>query len=164
MTTITHDHLFRAIQIASNMSIKDKEVVCDEIFIEQPNLLSSVLVQAQMGNTLEEVDVLLEILIVLYLALKESGEKIEKISEEEQAHELSVYAEVIIFTEGMDACTVVSSFNQYFENQDDRMLFEYVVGKMKDARLFENQKECSKYLLMAGMNLINCIRKAKKLA
>jgi len=164
MATITQDHLFRAIQIANNMSVKDKEFVCDEIFIEQPNLLASVLVQVKMGNTMEEVDVLLDILIVLYLAHKESGEKIERITEDEQEHELRIYAEVLKFTEGMDLIAVVSSFNQYFPSQDDRILFDYVVSKMKDARFFENQKECSKYLLMAGINLINCIRNAKKLA
>jgi hypothetical protein len=143
MSKITQDHLSRAIQKANSMSIRDKEFVCDEIFIEQPNLLASVLVQIHKGNTIEEVDVLLEILIVLYLALKESGEKIEKISEEEQARQLRIYAEICKFTEGMDRSTVISSFNQYYASQDDRLLFEYIVGKMKDAQFFENQKECS---------------------
>ena len=164
MAMISEIYLIRAIDKAQKLNIKDKELICDEIFIEQPNLLASVLAQQQMGNTLEEVDVLLNILIVLHLAVKESGKRILKISEEDQDHQLKVLSATMKFSEGMNSSLVDSSINQYVANHDERFLLAYVIGAIKDAKFLENNMESSKYLIMAGVNLVNCIANAQKLA
>ena len=163
MATISQGNLMCAIKKAQKMNIPEKERVCDEILIEQPNLLASVLVLNNMGNTLEEVEVLLNILIVLHLAVKESGVRIEKVSEEAQERQLNMLAAIIKFTEGMDSRFVDISINQYFVSQDEKILLAYVLSAMKDAKFFENKKECSKYLIMAGLNLVKCIINAKKI-
>ncbi len=93
--------LAHALKIVHAMDIKAKELICDELFVQQPNLLASVMVQNQMGNSMNDVDVLLNILIVLHLAMKEAG-------------------------------------------------------------FFKRKSETSKYLLMAGINLVSCITDAKK--
>jgi hypothetical protein len=160
---ISEINLIRAIDKAQKLDIKDKELICDEIFIEQPNLLASVLVQQQMGNKLEEIDVLLDILIVLHLAVEESGKRIQKVSEEDQEHQLKVLSATIRFSEGMNNSLVQSSINQYIANHNEKLLLAYVLGAMKDAKFFENNKENSKYLIMAGVNLVNCIANAQKL-
>ena len=142
------------------MDLKNKELVCDEIFSEQPNLLGSVLVMKKMGNTLKDVDVLLNILIVLHLALKESGVKIAEISEQEQDRELKLLTSVITFSEGMGSRLVDSSINQFISDQKYPFLLTYVIDTMKDAGFYVNQNEISKYLIMAGVNLVACISHA----
>ncbi|WP_027360701.1 hypothetical protein [Desulforegula conservatrix] len=158
---ISEKHLSSAIQKAQAMGIKEKELVCNELFIEQPNLLSSVVVQQMMGNTLEEIDVLLNILIVLHLCIKESGQKISKISEDEQEYQLKLFTSVVKFTEGMDSQLIGSSIDQYLADHKERFLLAYVVKTMKGAKFFENINENSKFLIMCGINLVNCIVNAK---
>ena len=163
MVMINEFYLIRAIKKFQKLNIKEKEIICDEIFIEQPNLLASVLVQQQLGNTIEEVDVLLSVLIVLHLALKESGKRIVKISEEEQEHQLRELLANIKFSEGMGRNLVDSSISQYVENHNEPFLLAYVIEVMKEAKFFEKERESSKFLIMAGLNLVNCIAKAQTL-
>lgn len=145
------------------MSLTDKETVCDEIFQEQPNLLASVLVQQQMGNTLEEVDVLLNILIVIHLAIKKAGIRLETISEQQQEDQLVKLTASVVFSEGMDRNLSNRSLNQYISNQNEPILLAYVIHTMKDAGFFDNTKECSKYLVLAGVNLVNCVSDAARI-
>jgi hypothetical protein len=58
----------------ASMDIREKERVCGRIFAAQPNFLSSVLAQRSLGVSMPTIDVLLNILIVLYLATEESGQ------------------------------------------------------------------------------------------
>ena len=53
------------------MGIREKERVCDRIYAAQPNLLGSVLAQRSLGVSMPTIDVLLNFLIVLYLAIEE---------------------------------------------------------------------------------------------
>ena len=164
MAQLSSEILTRAIKRAQNLSLTDKESACDEIFREQPNLLASVLVQQQMGNTLEEVDVLLNILIVLHLAVKVAGVRIGVISELQQEDHLAKLTASVIFSEGMDSHLVNSSIKQYISNHKEPIMLAYVTDTMKDAGFFENMKKCSKYLVLAGVNLVNCIANATELA
>ncbi len=164
MAIISDKQLLRAIKKAGAMDLKNKELVCDEIFTEQPNLLASVLVLQQMGNSLEDVDVLLNILIVLHLALKESGQKIFEVSEQDQDQQLKLLTASVKFSEGMTNNSVDNSINQYISSQKQPVLLAYVTNVMKDAGFYENQNESSKYLIMAGINLVNCVAYAIKLA
>ena len=164
MTRISSENLTSAINKAQNMSLTEKESICDEIFREQPNLLASVLVQQQMGNTLKEVDVLLNILIVLYLAVKEAGLGIGEISELQQEDQLAKLTTSVAFSEGMDSHLVNSSIKQYISNHKEQIMLAYVTDTMKEAGFFKNMRECSKYLVLAGVNLANCVSNATKRA
>ncbi len=159
--TISEKNLIRAIKKERKMDIKSRECVCNEIFIEQPNLLTSVLVQQKLGNSIEDVEVLLNILIVLHLAVKESGKRIVKISEEELEHQFKILSALIRFTEGMKSKLVESSIDLYIEGHGEKILLAYVFAAMKDARFFENTNESSKCLIMAGINSVNCIANAQ---
>ena len=162
MSMISEANIASAIRAVSAMDTKKKEILCDEIFVEQPNLLASVLVQQQMGNELQEIDVLLNILMVLHIAVKESGQKISKITEKEQEHQMKLFSAIVKFTEGMKDIFIEASLNEFIENHKESNLLSYIIGTMRSANFFENRKESSKYLIMAGVNLVNCIANAKK--
>ncbi len=87
-STVSAKHLADAIISAAEMDIGQKELVCDVLFTTQPNLLSSVLAQKYLGASIENIDVLLNILIVLHLAIEKSGQTLTMISKEEQEREL----------------------------------------------------------------------------
>lgn len=157
MAKVTAKNLAHALQKVQSLNIKDKESICDEIYKEQPNLLASVIVQKQLGNSLQDIDVLLNILIVLYLALNDAGISISKVTTEEQEHQLNILKSTILFSEGLSDNLVKSSVNQYISNHKEPILLSYVIKTMQAAGFFEKTYENSKYLAQAGMNLVDCI-------
>ena len=86
--TVSALHLAAAINVAASMDIREKERVCDRIYAAQPNLLGSVLALRSLGVSMPTIDVLLNILIVLYLAIEESSQVLAIISEADQEREL----------------------------------------------------------------------------
>jgi len=56
-----------------NMDLPQKAHLADQIFIEQPNLLASILVLHRMGAEITQVEVVLHILLVCHRAMKHSG-------------------------------------------------------------------------------------------
>ena len=103
MIKIKETALTKPISQSTQMDLLSAEKIVDEIYLEQPNLLSSVLVQNQLGNKIEHVDVLLRILIVCHLVLKYSGVKIDTITEELQQRELAKYTQHVSSTKVLNA-------------------------------------------------------------
>ena len=161
MTKIKELALVKAIKQSKEMDLVSAEKVMDEINIEQPNLLGSVLVQHQMGNKLEHVEVLLNILIVTHLALKYSGVKIEKITEKQQEKELAKYTGHIRFLEGLNDDCKSEAINQFTEDKSEKILMAYVVNTMVEAGLTKLPNESAKFLMMSGINIVNCVGIAK---
>ena len=73
MSRITVDNLAAAIRKVRAMSVKEKEALADEIHLHQPHLLASCLVQSRLGVEQAAVEFLLNILLVCYQSMKESG-------------------------------------------------------------------------------------------
>lgn len=154
---ISNKHLIRAARKIEKMGRKRKELLCDDIYKDQPNLLGSVLVLGTMGEDMNDVDILLHILMTLYLTLKEAKLSIPKISEQTQAQELKKLTESVKFQEGMGDSMSVESVKQYISSHKQSMLLGYVVSKMNDSGFQYKSHENSKYLMMVGINLVNCI-------
>ncbi len=145
------------------MDIGQKELVCDVLFTTQPNLLSSVLAQKYLGASIENIDVLLNILIVLHLAIEKSGQTLTMISEEEQERELKYLAATVKFSEGLDDKLFADSTNQYLANKNEEFMFAYVLDTILNSGLLDDPSENVKYLLLAGLNLVACIATAKRI-
>ncbi len=139
MPGVSEKDLARAIEKVDAMDIKTKELACDDLFVQQPNLLASVLVQQQLGNSMNDVDSLLHILIVLHFTIKEAGIIIPKISEQEQDRQLEILKQSILFSQGMSLNLVESSINQYVSSHKETVLFSYVLGAMQEAGFFQTK-------------------------
>src|SRR5680860_2803 len=150
-----------SIRKVQQMSMQEKESFFDEIYIEQPNLLASVLVQQQMGNSLKQMEVLINILLVSYVALKESGIKISKISEDLQDKEMARFVASVKFTEGLSPSSIEDSLQQYVSSQNEKILLAFALNEMLDFGFTHLENESSKYLIMAGINMVNCISAVK---
>jgi len=161
MQKIKKSALIKAINKSDKMDLIEAEKVMDEIYLEQPNLLESVLVQKQMGNSMEQIEILLNILIITHLALRYSGVKIQTVTFKEQEKELTKYVAHLQFIEGLDSKSKDKAIRQYGYNNDEILLMAYVTNKMKEAGFTNNLNEKEKYLVMTGMNIVNCINLAK---
>ena len=109
---MTVEQLAAAIPAATAMDIKEKERVCDMILATQPNLLASVLALRSFGISMPTIEIVLNILIVLHLAIVESGQVLATVTEDDQDRELSRYTASVRFAEGLDAASFMRSLEQ----------------------------------------------------
>jgi hypothetical protein len=164
MTKITESSLVYAILQIDNMDQNAKEAICDEIFREQPNLLASVLVLTKMDVSPPHIDAILEALMVIHLALKESGERIETITEEEQERELHRLVASVKFAEGIAPALAAESIKQYVGYRKEPWLLAYVTALLEKKGILISANENSKYLVMSALNLVGCVANAQKMA
>ena len=82
--SVSAAHLAAAIVAVKAMDVRQKEQVCDRIHAEQPNLLASVLALPRLGVSMQTVDVVLNMLIVLTLAIDNSGQSLATVTEVDQ--------------------------------------------------------------------------------
>jgi hypothetical protein len=160
--TVSVAHLAAAITTAASMDIREKERVCDRIYAAQPNLLGSVLAQRSLGVSMPTIDVLFNILIVLYLAIEESGQLLAIVSEADQERELKRFTAAVRFTEGLGSDALAQSIEQTIAYRREKFLFAYVVGVLQRAGLTDLRSETSKYPILVAINLVNCIATARR--
>ncbi len=159
--SVTTTQLAAAIKAATAMSIKEKELICDTVYVTQPNLLTSILAQASLGVSMETVDVLLNILIVLHLAVEKSGQVLATVSEAEQEHQLQRFTAIVRFTQGLDERSFAQSIQQTIAYKREKILLAYVIDTIQRAGVVDRSDENAKYPVMAAINLVNCIATAK---
>lgn len=157
---INQKSLKMAIEAYEKMNLKEQELVADRIYLSQPNLLASVLVLQRFGNSMEHIDEILKILIVLYLALEFEKVKIATVSEREQDRELTRLVATIKFSEDLSNTLTSNSIENYIENHKEKYAAEFAYDVMSASGILSLREENSKFLIMAGLNLVNCIASA----
>lgn len=146
------------------MSLAEQERVCDEIAATQRNLLASVLVQQQLGSTIQDVQVLIEALIVMYVAVQESGMSLDTVSERQQEDHLQRLVAAIGFSTGLEDGAMTSSIKQYLHSHPEPNLFAFALHKLEVGGITRNEAESAKHLMLAGLNLANCLAGALRAA
>ena len=101
MPFITAEHLASAIQRTRAMNLSAKEKICDEIFEQQPILLSSVLALTKSDVEGRYLDMLLDLLIAMHLSLKGAGIRLAPVTVDEHETQITRFAAVIKFTAGL---------------------------------------------------------------
>ena len=160
MKNITAAHLSRAINKIAFMPLEEKSELADEIFISQPVLLSSILVQKKLGNSYEQVEVLINILLTIYEAMKEAKITIHSISQAEYERQMMKTVAQIKFSERMNKELLGQSVDQYIEHHPDKFLFAYITNEMVKFGFHDLKHESSGFLLLTGINLAACIAEA----
>lgn len=158
---VDQESLERAVDAYEKMTLKEQESVADRIYLSQPNLLASALVLQRFGNSMEHIGEILKILIVLQLALEFKGVKIASVSEQEQDRELNRLVATIKFSEDLSAQLQSKSIQNYIEHHKEKYALAFAYNTMSTAGIFALKEENSKFLVMAGLNLVNCIANAK---
>src|SRR5271165_315982 len=161
MSRITIDNLAAAIGKVRVMSVKEKEALADEIYLHQPHLLASCLVQSRLGVEAAAVEFLLNILFVCYQSMKESGLRWSVITEEEQERQMQRWIGAVQFSEHAMGSAADGARGQYASQHPEQPLLAFVVSEtnqwLREISQRHSEAESDKFVMMASMNLVNCI-------
>ena len=156
MTRISPEDLARAIVAVRGMDFSEKEALGDEVFRVQPHMMASVLAQKELGVSLEKIDFLLNILLVCFQAMKESGLTWVTVTEDEQERQLIRHTAFVRSSSGRD-----ETLRQYIDSHPEKWLAAYVSSELGDWLKRTAPEEPDKYVMLAAWNLVNCIAYGK---
>ena len=161
MSRITVDNVAAAIRKVRAMSAKEKEVLADEIHLHQPHLLASCLVQPRLGVEQATVEFLLDILLVCYQSMKESGLQWPVITEDEQGRQMQRWIGAVQFSEHAMGFAADGAREQYASQHPEQPLVAFVASEtnqwLREISERSAEAESDKFVMMASMNLVSCI-------
>ncbi len=157
MARISMEALAIAIQKVRAMSMKDKEHLTDEVFAKQPNMLCSVLALSRMGVSIEKVDFLLELLLLCFQAMKESGLNWPLITEQVQEAQLERQVAVMKFDQGLKPSLKHAAREKYADSHPEHFLLAFVLNEIQDWRGRVNTEESDTHIMLSAINLVNCL-------
>jgi len=166
MARIAVSHIMAAIQKVQAMDMPRRIAMADEIYQAQPHMLASCLVHKQMGVDERAVNMLLNILLVCFQAMKESPYHWPLISAEDQERYLQRHLGAVRFSEEMtDPVAGDQARRQYVGSNPEQPLLAYVMNEnnrwLADVAQRGAEAESDKYVMMAAVNLVNCIAYAQ---
>lgn len=157
MSRISAQALVRAIQKVRAMNLGQKEQRLDVIHLEQPNLLAAVLVQKQLGVSLEKMEFLIDILLICFQAMKESGIAWPLFTEDEQDKQMTRYVASVKFGDDLSAPLQDLALKQYLESHPEQYLLAFVTVEIRDWLSCISAESTDKYVMLAAVNFVNCI-------
>jgi len=157
MELITQAVLVQAMRDVNAMNPAQKVQLADEIFLQQPNLLASILVLSNMGVNMLQLELPLHILLVTFQAMKRSGHTWPIVQEDVQEKCLQRLNARMRFNEGLPAKTANRLVKQFCDEHAERNLLAFVYGYLGEHDLLSVRTEAEKYLLLAAFNLVECI-------
>ena len=161
MSRITVDNLAAAIRKVRAMSLKEKEALAEEIHRHQPHMLASCLVQSRLGVEPAAVEFLLNILLVCYQSMKESGLQWPVITEDEQERQMQRWIGAVQFSEHAAGSAADGAREQYASQHPEQPLLAFVLSEtnqwLREISKRNAEAESDKFVMMSSMNLVNCI-------
>jgi hypothetical protein len=161
MSRITVDNLAAAVHKVRSMSLKEKEALADEIYLHQPHLLASCLVQSRLDVEPAAVEFLLNILFVCYQSMKESGLHWSVITENDQERQMQRWIGAVQFSEHEMGSAADGAREQYASQHPEQPLLAFVVSEtnqwLREISERNAEAQSDKFVMMASMNLVNCI-------
>jgi hypothetical protein len=139
------------------MTVPQRVTLGDEVFAEQPNLLASVLVQQRMGASLPQIEVLLNLLFVAHQAMKRSGLRWPLITEATQERCLQRLTGRLRFAHGLAPAQFQQALQDAIDDHREPYLLAYAYGHLREHGLLKIDTEPQKYLVLAALNLVDCI-------
>jgi hypothetical protein len=157
MSAISQAVLANAAVAVGAMDMDRRVALADEVFAHQPNLLASVLVQQRMGASLAQIEVLLNILLVAYQAMQTSGRRWPVISEATQERCLQRLTGKVRFAEGLGLELLQQAVQDQIAAHGEPPLLAFAFGRLREHGLLAIETEAQKYLVLAALNLVDCI-------
>jgi len=157
MSRISIQSLALSIQEVRAMGMGQKAQLVDELLQKQPNMLGSILALNQISVSNEKKEFLLEILLICFQAMKESGLSWPLITTDEQEKQLARYVATVKFGEDLSATLKNIAMEQYIKSHPEQYLLAFVTVQIKDWLKCIIPKDTDKYVMLAAANLVNCI-------
>ena len=152
--------LGRATLSVRAMSLQTKQVLADAIHAEQPNLLYSVLALQRFGASLPQIEVVLDFLFVVYTAMKATGRRWGPITEDLQETCLRRFKGRLRFSEGLAPAQHSTVVQQFIDDHPEPALLALAYGLLRDAGWSGVTDDAQKYLVLAALNLVECVSQA----
>jgi hypothetical protein len=155
--SISISQLVEAERRVQRMSFKDRERLAEEVHDRQPNLFFTVLVLQRYGATLEQIEVVLNLLLVFFEAMKGGGRNWPVISEDVQERCLARISGRTRFIEGLTPQLQSQAVADAVGDHPEQQLLAHVFGMFKETGLLGIKTEAEKMLMLAALNLVECI-------
>ena len=158
MASISSRNLVDAVLRVERMSLQERERLAEEVHDRQPNLFFSVLVLRRYGATLEQIEVVLNLLLVFFEAMRCSGGSWPVVSEDVQERCLARISGRVSFIEGLTPQLQTQATSDAVGDHPEQQLLAYVYGKFKESGLLGIKNETEKMLMLAALNLSRASR------
>jgi hypothetical protein len=157
MGVITQSVMVQAAIDVNRMGQAQKVALADEIFLQQPNMLASVLALPRMGVGMVQLEVPLHILLVTFQAMKLSGHKWALVTEDVQETCMKRLTARARFNEGLPGDLATKVVQQFCDEHPERYLLAFVYGYLGDHDLLAVRTDAEKFLLLGALNLAECV-------
>lgn len=157
MPAIEKETLGDAVIAVGRMDMKRKELLMEAVHKSQPTLLYAVLAQQRLGVNYEQLDVLINILLVFYQAMSNSGRTWKQIDEALQERSLKRVKARIKFTEGLAPSQVGQSVEDASKQAKEPWLLAFVYGSLRDHGMSDIKDDGEGQVLIVALTLVECI-------
>ena len=139
------------------LTFDERVKLADEVHARQPNLFLSVLALQLHDATLEQMEVVLNILLVYYTAMRLSEHKWPVISEEDQERCLKRVTGRVRFLDGLTAQQQSQAINDAITAHPEKPMLAYLYGTFRENGYLGIDTEAQKMMMLVGLNIVECI-------
>jgi hypothetical protein len=157
MSRITRYALARAVARVRAMDATQKEQLADQLFRVQPHVFASLLVQKELGVSRDKLDFLVDILLICFQAMKESGVTWPLITEDEQDRQMGRLVATVQFGDDVPGSLCDRALKQYIEAHPESELLAFVNVEAVNWLQRVVPDDSDKYIVMAALNFVNWI-------
>ncbi len=160
MPTITKKILGRAVRLVRKMDLAQRAQLLDEIHAHQPNLLYSALALRRFGASYEQLEVVLNILLVCFEAMKLAGTERNVIDEALQERCLARITGKMRFLEGLPSGQMDEAVMASMADHPEIWLLAFVIDDLKTRELIRIRTDTEKFVVLAALNIVESIAEA----
>jgi hypothetical protein len=157
MAVISSENLVAAVRRVEGMTFAERVRLGHEVHASQPGLFFSVLVLKNYGATMVQLEVVLNILLIFFEAMKIRGGTWQTVSEEVQERCLVRVSGRVRFIEGLTPEQQTEATADAVTGHPEKQLLAYVFGKFKEHGLLGIKTETEKLMMLTALNLVECI-------
>ena len=150
-------HVVDAVLRVQQLGFKQREDLTDEIHAHQPNLLYSVIVLRRFGCDMAEIEVMLNLLLVFYEAMKAARKDWPVITEADCERCLQQMSERMQSGDGLTPAKRARLIGDSVTVHPEPQLLAYLVGTLADHGLTDIKDDPWKMLVLAAFTLVECI-------
>lgn len=157
MSRISVSILVKAKSKIEAMTMHQKELMLDEIYHKQPNILGLVLIQQRLNVSLHKMDFLLALFLVCYQAMKDSGLEWPIITEDDIKQQMDRYIATVKFSNDLLGSLQMQTAQQYIANHPEKALLAFIQSETENWLQQIKPEESDRNIIVAAMSLANCI-------
>ncbi len=154
---INQDHFRIAIENFEKISDLQANERLDQLLIKQPAIFSAIHNLEKYGPFKEEIPLLLEMLLIIFEALKVANIEIPTITEEEYQSQINQTLELVLSNSDKNDKDIEQSTVEFFSKISNNLIFLFANHDMIECGFLNFESENSEQLYMTGLNIAVCI-------